>query len=98
MAVVAGWDAAALAFLMSGWPIIMDRDSPRRAAGKTHLPVPKLLAVPRATTSVPVAEPGVMMGLEINTLAMQGLSWRCPQMPLRGDAASEGRWAPGLAG
>jgi hypothetical protein len=71
--------------------------APRRAAGKTHLPVPKLLAVPRAPTSVPVAEPGVMMGLEINTLAMQGLSWRRPQMPLRGDAAPEGRWAPGLA-
>jgi hypothetical protein len=28
--------------------------------------------VPRAPTSFPVAEPGVMMGLEINTLAMQG--------------------------
>jgi hypothetical protein len=33
----------------------------------------KAVGVPRAPTSVPVAEPGVMMGLEINTLAMQGL-------------------------
>ena len=41
-------------------------------AATSDLSVPKLLAVLRAPTSVPVAEPGVMMGLEINTLAMQG--------------------------
>ena len=67
-------------------------------AATSDLPVPKLLAVLRAPTSVPVTEPGVMMGFEFNTLAMQGLSWRRPQMPLRGDAAPEGRRAPGFAG
>jgi hypothetical protein len=73
MAVVGGgWDAAALAFLMSVWPIIIRADSSTPRSWQTHLPVPKLLAVPRAPTSVPVAEAGVMMGLEINTLAMQG--------------------------
>jgi hypothetical protein len=99
IAVVAGWDPAALAFLMSVWPIIIRADSSTPRSWQNPPTRSKLLAVPRAPTAVPVAAPGVMMGLEINTLAMQGLSWQRPQVPLGGDAAPEGRrWAPGLAG
>ena len=40
MAVVGGWDAAALAFLMSVWPIIIRADSSTPRSWQTHLPVP----------------------------------------------------------
>jgi len=51
-------------------------------------------AVLRAPISVLAAGPGVMMVLEINTARCRVVV-AAPQMLLRGDAAAEGRWAPG---
>ena len=53
--------------------------------------------VPQAPTTVPGAEPGVMMALEINTSQCGGCRGGADRCRLRGDAARQGRWALDLA-
>jgi len=59
MAVVGGWDAAALAFLMSVWPIIIRADSATPRRWQNAPTRSKAAGGPACANVCPVAEPGI---------------------------------------